>query len=167
MRHSCDTGSSAYRSIVRHMKTGTAGAAFVPAGPAGRVQTMGGFQLGVSGYSEHKREAVELILYLTGKTVQSRRALERGISPTYPEFYHRTDLIAALPQVGILRKTTPRSWVLRPSTVTGARYADVSKTYYEGVHRVLGREATPREELVKMEDSLKQLTKVSVSLPGH
>ena len=163
MRH----WSSAYRSIVRHMKTGTAGVARVPAGPAGRVQTMGGFQLGISRYSGHKREAAELVLYLTGKTVQSRRALERGISPTYPDLFARTDMIASLPQLGILRKATPGSWILRPSTVTGTGYAEVSKAYYEGVHRVLSHKATARATLAELGESLKRLTRVPASLPGH
>ena len=57
MRH----WSSAFQSIRDAMNPHTVGVALMPAGPAGRAHTIGGFQLAVSRYSSHPREAAELV----------------------------------------------------------------------------------------------------------
>jgi trehalose/maltose transport system substrate-binding protein len=97
----------------------------LPGGPEGHAQAVGGFYLGVSRYSAHLREAVQLVLYLTGSEVQYRRALHRGYLPTLKHLYTNSDLARSLPQVRVLKNTGFETWVARPSAVTAEKYAEV------------------------------------------
>jgi len=128
--------------------------ALLPAGPRGRAQVMGGFQLAVSRYSAHPREAARLVDFLTGSEVQMRRALRRGYLPTIPRLYDQPELANALPQVGELRRAGLESWVTRPSTISGAKYAQVSKAYYDTVHDILSRKVEAKEGVARLEQQL-------------
>jgi trehalose/maltose transport system substrate-binding protein len=128
--------SSGFRAVNKEM-AGSAGIALLPAGPAGRAQTIGGFQLAVSRYSAHPSEAAALVRHLAGTEVQRRRALRRGYLPTRSELYDDMELVSALPQLGLLRNSSPKSWVARPSTVSRGAYGEVSKNYYQTVHSIL------------------------------
>jgi trehalose/maltose transport system substrate-binding protein len=154
MRH----WSSAFQSINNSMPPGSVGVALLPAGPAERAHTIGGFQLGVSRYSRHSRQAASLALYLTGADVQKRRALRRGYMPTRPELYEDPDLVKALPPLGVLQKARPESWVLRPSTASRHKYAEVSQLFYETVHNVLAGNQKAAPALAGLERDLIRLT---------
>src|SRR5262249_45563143 len=67
--------------------------ALLPAGPKGHARTMGGFHLAVSRYSAQPRDAAQLVLYLTGDSVQLRRAISQGYLPTIPRLYDNPDLL--------------------------------------------------------------------------
>jgi len=141
--------------------------ALLPSGPRGRAQVMGGFQLAVSRYSAHPREAARLIEFLTGSEVQMRRALTRGYLPTIPRLYDQPELSKALPQVAELRHAGLQSWVARPSTVTGAKYAQVSKAYYQTVHDVLSRKLEVKEGVARLEQQLIELTGFRAGAPPN
>ncbi|HWC00184.1 MAG TPA: ABC transporter substrate-binding protein [Bryobacteraceae bacterium] len=130
----------------------------LPAGPAGRAQTTGGFHLAVSRYCAHRREALQLVLYLSGAEVQLRRALARGYLPTIPSLYENPDLARTLPWVALFQNSSRESWIARPSTVTGSKYGEVSRAYYLAVHAVLGQKARPEEALEQLEKRLVELT---------
>lgn len=154
MRH----WSSAFQGFRQNMAPGSVGVALLPAGPAGRAHTIGGFQLAVSRYSKHTREAAALVLYLTGIQVQTRRALRRGFIPTYPELYQSPELLQALPQARVFAEAAPASWIFRPASVTGKRYSEVSEAYYQQVHEILSRRASTRTALVSLAQRLQTLT---------
>jgi trehalose/maltose transport system substrate-binding protein len=143
---------------------GRFGVTLLPAGPHGRAQTMGGFQLAVSRYSAHPREAAELVNYLTGIHVQKRRAIQNGYLPTRPRLYDDPELLQALPQAQSLRNAGLETWVARPSAVTGNAYVNVSKAYYEAVHSVLSGQRQPEEALESVNKQLVELMRHS-SLP--
>lgn len=155
MRH----WSSAYGSLARDMESGTVGVALLPAGPNGRAQAVGGFHLGVSRYSQHKREAVQLVLHLTSKEVQKRRALRRSFLPTYPDLYRDAEFVRAVPAGGVLKELPAESWAVRPSSVAAGKYADVSQAYYKGVHAILAGEAKVEAGLAEIERSLQAVMK--------
>jgi trehalose/maltose transport system substrate-binding protein len=133
----------------------------LPAGPHGRAQTMGGFQLAVSLYSAHPREAAELVNYLTGAYVQKRRAVQSGYLPTRPRLYDDPELLQVLPQARALRNAGLESWVARPSAIAGNAYVNVSKAYYEAVHSVLSRQRQPEEALEDIDKRLTELLRHS------
>jgi trehalose/maltose transport system substrate-binding protein len=154
MRH----WSSAFRAIAERSQTQTVGIALLPAGPSGRAQSVGGFHLAVSRYSAHPRQAAELVLFLTGMEVQTRRALRRGFVPTYSDLHRTTELAHALPQSHKLQQATEKSWVLRPSTVTGNKYAEASRAYYRSVHSILSKKVQAAAAFASLEQELKRLT---------
>jgi trehalose/maltose transport system substrate-binding protein len=140
-------------------------AALLPAGPHGRAQTMGGFHLAVSRYSPFPREAAQLVMYLTGGTVQLRRALAHGALPTLPRLYRDPALLASLPYAAKLREAGDEEWVARPSTIAGSNYAEVSRAYFEAVHQILSRETTAAAALPVLEKRLVDCTGLRPGAP--
>jgi trehalose/maltose transport system substrate-binding protein len=153
MRH----WGSAFQSVRKAMKADSVAIAPLPAGPAGRAHAIGGFQLAVSRYSLHPKEAAELVLYLTGIEVQTRRALRRGYVPTYPELHRNAELLRSLPQAQILGEAAPETWVFRPASITGQKYPEVSKTYYQSVHGILSGQIPVQRGLAETARKLKLL----------
>jgi trehalose/maltose transport system substrate-binding protein len=129
----------------------------LPAGPDGRAQTIGGFQLAVSRYSVHQREAVALALYLTGGKVQKARAIQEGYLPTIPRLYKDPEILEAVPEAKVVERNGQKSWVSRPSSIAAEKYSAVSKDYYEAVHRILSRECPPQKGLDDLEKELVDL----------
>ncbi len=135
----------------------------LPAGPHGRAQTMGGFQIAASRYSSHSRESAELARFLTSAGVQERRAIQDGYLPTRPRLYNNPELLKAVPQAEALRKAGLTDWVARPSSSTGNAYGDVSRTYYGAVHAVLSHQMQPEEALGNVEKRLIEIMRASRS----
>ncbi len=147
--------SSGYNSIANSPAVrGRVEVTLLPSGSQGRAQTMGGFQLAVSAHSIYPREASQLVLYLTGSHVQRCRAIQEGYLPTVPRLYADPELLQAVPEAGVLRSVTLESWVSRPSTIAGDRYADASRIYYEGVHAILSRQRQAEDVLNTIEKQL-------------
>ena len=129
----------------------------LPAGPAGRAQIVGGFQLAVSRYSAHPREAAELVEYLTSSKIQRSRAIEEGYLPTISQLYSDVDLLDVVPEVNVFRNTSRESWIARPSAVAAAKYSALSKDYYETVHRILTGQSSPGAALNDLQQALADL----------
>jgi len=130
----------------------------LPGGPRGAAQVMGGFHFGVSRYSNHPRESVQLVLHLTSPEVQMRRALSGGYLPTIPVLYQKPELQRALPYVATFQETGASAWIARPSAVCGNKYAQVSQAYYGAVHDVLSGKVAADTAMAELERHLVQLT---------
>ena len=111
------------------------------------------------------REAAELVLYLTGKEVQLRRALSGGYLPTIPALYRNPELVRTLPFVEELGKGAS-SWVARPSSVSRSKYRDVSKAYYTIVHTVLTGKSGVDSALEILEKRIIELTGFRTGSPA-
>ncbi|MFQ3536856.1 MAG: ABC transporter substrate-binding protein [Aggregatilineales bacterium] len=122
----------------------------LPAGDSGKpAAALGGWQLGVSAYSQNPELATQLALWLTAPEQQKERWLKLNNLPTMPAIYQDPDVLAATPWVAdlipVFENATPR-----PSTVTAALYNDVSVAFFTAVHDVLTRRkdaATALEDL--------------------
>lgn len=80
------------------------GIAILPRGPNGKTgTTLGGHQLSVSSYSRHRATAIDLVMFLTGREEQKRRARILGRSPTIGSLYQDTHLLAMNPYQETLR----------------------------------------------------------------
>lgn len=109
----------------------------LPAGDAGHgAAALGGWQLGVSAYSQHIPEAEKLIFFLTNPEQEKWRALNESELPTVKAAYSDPDIAKQIPFIAklvpVFENASPR-----PSTVTGAKYNDVSVAYFNAVHDVL------------------------------
>ncbi|MBE2267602.1 MAG: ABC transporter substrate-binding protein [Anaerolinea sp.] len=115
---------------------GSFGVALLPTGAAGlRAATQGGWQLGVSRYAENPAAAAAVAIYFTSPTVQKYRALESYL-PTAMSLYSDAELLEANPFFADLFPVLSNT-VTRPSTVTAARYNEVSTAFFSAVHSVL------------------------------
>ena len=147
--------SSGYNSIANsEAMRGRCEVGILPRGSRRRAQTMGGFHLAVSAYSQHASEAMQLVRYLTGDYVQKERAVQEGYLPTLPNLYNDAAVLKAVPEALELRSVGLDSWISRPSTVAGNQYAAVSAIYYRGVHAILSHHQQAPDALGLMEKQI-------------
>ena len=96
-------------------------------------------------YSQNPEPAADLVLYLTSAEEQKRRAIEGAFNPTIAALYKDPEVLAAAPvhrRAATTRSSTPSP---RPSTVTGAKYNQVSNAFWNAVHSVLSGKAKAAE----------------------
>ena len=132
------------------------GVALLPAGEAGQSATLGGWQLGVSKYSRHQKQATELVMYLTSEKIQKRRAIEGAYMPTYPALYRDSEVKASSPFFGELHDVLEKA-VPRPAAITAARYNAVSASIWDAAHEVLKGQTRGEEAAKKLKDDLSRL----------
>lgn len=119
--------------------------------------TLGGWQLGVSKYSEHPEVAADVALYLAGYESQKMRAVEGSMNPTIMELYEDEDVLEATPFFGRLYDVFTNA-VARPSTVSAPNYNQVSEYYFQAVHSVLTGDDDALTALEYLELDLQDLT---------
>jgi trehalose/maltose transport system substrate-binding protein len=141
-------------SVVR----GRVGVALLPRGGPGGTHsaTLGGEQLAVSRYSRHPDQALALVLYLTGREEQKRRAITGGFNPSRLDLYEDAEVLGANPFFGELFEVFLNA-VPRPSAVTGSRYNQVSAEFWNAVHVVLAGQVEPGPALARLERNLTRI----------
>lgn len=139
---------------------GKVGVAALPkGGKDGRgAATLGGVQMAVSKYSMNIDAAVDLVLFLTGKEEQRRRAIVGGFNPTIASLYRDKDVLAANPFQGALYETIVNA-AARPSTATRGKYNQVSSEFYNTVHTVLAGEKEPAAAIKELDAKLKSINR--------
>jgi len=120
--------------------------------------TLGGGQLAVSRYSKHPVLAASLVMYLTGRDEQRRRAIVGGFNPTLPELYRDAEVLRANPYLGTAAQAFAHA-VPRPAAVTGTRYNRVSTAFWSAVHAVLAGQSDARTALGSLERNLLRLSR--------
>ncbi len=141
---------------------GKVGVMALPKGGAAGKQTgtLGGWQLAVSRYSRNPDVAADLVMWLTSREEQKRRAIVGSYNPTIAELYDDPDVNKASPFMGQLKDTFTNA-VARPSRATGANYNKVSSAVYNAAHKVLSGEASAKMSLAKLEKDLKRIKRKS------
>nr|WP_315235219.1 ABC transporter substrate-binding protein [uncultured Albidiferax sp.] len=114
---------------------------------------LGGWQMAVSKYSKHPKEAADLVLYLTSEAVQKERAITLASNPTIPKLYQDKDILAANPFYGDLFETLKVA-IPRPATVTGVKYNEVSAAFWNATHEVLSGKSTGTASVKKLEGKI-------------
>jgi trehalose/maltose transport system substrate-binding protein len=132
--------------------------ALPPGGKAGRFGTLGGAGLGVSRFSAHPREAVELVRYLSRSDVQTKRSRMLSVPPTLPELYDVPEVYERNPGFALLSQAFRTGMAFRPSNVTGKNYQAVSDAYIQAVHSVLTDERSAPEAATALENELVRIT---------
>src|SRR6266850_1097762 len=132
--------------------------ALLPGGKAGSVGTLGGWGLAVSRFSSHPREALELVRYLTRRDVQVKRSSVLSQPPILPELYTLPEVLEPNPRFDLLSQAFRTGIVLRPSSVTGKKYQDVTDAYIQAVHSVLTGEKSAPEAAAALEKELVRIT---------
>ncbi|MES3025431.1 MAG: ABC transporter substrate-binding protein [Pseudomonadota bacterium] len=133
------------------------GVAALPRGVGGKsASTLGGWQLAVSAYSKHRNEAADLVMFLTSKQMQKKRALMVGTLPTYPALYTDPEVLAAAPYFTALVDAFNMASA-RPSSATADKYNAVSAAIWSATQDVLNKKASGADSVAKLE---KELTKI-------
>ncbi len=120
--------------------------------------TLGGWNLAVSKFSKHPKQAAELALHLTSAEEQKRRALAGGFQPTIASVYQDKEVVAANPMFTSLVDTF-KAAVPRPTTVTKGKYNQASTAFWNAVHAVLSKQAKPKDSLAELKSKLEQISR--------
>lgn len=137
------------------------GVAVLPKGAGANARgaaALGGWNLAVSKFSKHPKEAADLALYLTGPEEQKRRAVASGFQPTIASLYQDKDVLAANPLFASLADPF-KSTVPRPTTVTKGKYNQVSTAFWTAVHAVLSKEAKAKDSLAELKTKLEGMSR--------
>ncbi|MBB4184743.1 trehalose/maltose transport system substrate-binding protein [Sinorhizobium terangae] len=118
--------------------------------------TLGGWNLAVSKYTDEQEAAIQLVKFLSSKTVQKARALQLSQLPTIASLYDDPDVAAAQPFMPNW-KPIFESAVPRPSAVTKVKYNEVSSKFWSAVHNTLSGNGTAAENLELLEIDLTEL----------
>jgi trehalose/maltose transport system substrate-binding protein len=133
------------------------GIAPMPAGRAGFATALGGQGYGVSRYSSHLREAAMLVRFLTGPEEQARRCRESCNPPTIPELYKDPQVQAQNPYFATMLQAYRQGATVRPSTVAGKKYPELSRAYFEAVHTVLSHKKSASQAAADLEQELTKI----------
>ncbi len=143
------------------------GVAPLPAGDSGHTAgALGGWQLSVSKYSEHKEVAADFVKFLTSKKNQKFRAVEGSYHPTIQSLYEDADVREALPYIAQLGEVFDNISA-RPSTATAPNYNEVSTLFFQAVHSVLTGDEDARTALEYLELDLVDLTGFEIGEPRN
>lgn len=126
----------------------------MPAGRAGSASTLGGQGYGISRYSLHPREAAMLVRFLTSRNEQARRSQKSSNPPVIPELYKDPEILARNSYFSTILQAYRQGAAVRPSTVAGKRYPDVSRAYFEAVHAVLRHTKSAPEAAAELQQQL-------------
>ncbi len=99
--------------------------------------------LAVSSYSANKDLAIDLVMFLTGREEQKRRALAGSLNLTIPALYDDADIRRDAPFIAQLRPIFEHA-VARPSAVTKAQLQQGFGALFR--HRPPGAVGWPRAE---------------------
>jgi trehalose/maltose transport system substrate-binding protein len=136
---------------------GKIGVCPIPGEKAGQsAAALGGWQLAVSKYSKHPKEATEIALYLASAAEQKRRAIIGSFSPTVMSVYKDKEVLEAVPFFGSLYDVFINA-VARPSTITAPKYNEVSTLFFTAVHEALLGKKDAKTALEELELDLQDL----------
>lgn len=121
------------------------------------ADTLGGWQIAVSRYSDDVDAAAEFAVCMTGYEAQKIRAIQGSMLPTIGDLYFDEEVLEAQPFFGQLYDVFAGGAVARPSTVTGEDYNQVSTIYFTEVNKVLTGQQTGQEAVEAIESQLQSL----------
>lgn len=134
--------------------TGNVGVARLPAVKGGEQATcLGGWEFGVSAYSEHQDEAKKLVEYLSGEDVSKFMAINAALLPTYASLYKDVEVTKTIPWFA---DALPVVETAKARPVT-PRYNEVSETIRTTVNGVLAGVMTPEDGAKQMESRLRRV----------
>ncbi|RIX99535.1 ABC transporter substrate-binding protein [Aureimonas flava] len=133
---------------------GKVGVARLPAlGSGEQSSCLGGWEFGVSAYSQHQEEAKALAEFLSGEDVSKYMAVNGALLPTYPGLYTDAEVASAAPWFA---QALPVVETARARPVT-PRYNEVSEIIRTTVNSVLAGVKSPEDGAAEMESRLRRV----------
>ncbi|MBK4214606.1 ABC transporter substrate-binding protein [Paracoccus caeni] len=133
---------------------GKVGVARLPAMEGGeQVSCLGGWEWGVSAFTEHPDEAEALVKYLSSPEVAKHMAVNGALLPAFPELYDDAEVLEAAPWFADAKEVVETA---RPRPVT-PRYAEVSEVIRTTLNAVLAGVTTPEDGVTEIEARLRRV----------
>lgn len=132
---------------------------------AAPAATLGGWQLGVSAYSEYPQVAADVVLHVTNYENQLLNAVDNSKLPTRPAVYDDETLLAS--DVSWFNDLLPVfiNAVARPSTIAAPQYGETSRLFFNAVHNVLTGTEDAETALALLELDLEALLGLPTGTP--
>lgn len=136
----------------RSKVVGKVGIAKLPHFPGGKsYATLGGWQLGISSYSQNKEAAWKFVEFITSPRMQKFIALKAGLAPTRKALYEDEEIINAYPQFSKMQEVFFTAYP-RPRTPLYPAASDVLQRYFSSAisnpnSDIEGEAKTASEEL--------------------
>lgn len=126
----------------------------LPAVQGGKhVTCIGGWQWGVSAYSKHQKDAVDLVKFLSSVPVSKTLAEKASLLPVFPQLYNDPALVKVMPW---LPQALPVVEGAKSRPVT-PQYNDVSNVIRTQTNAVLAGAETPDQAANQMEARLRRV----------
>jgi trehalose/maltose transport system substrate-binding protein len=137
---------------------GLVGVSQLPSGGEGlpSAATLGGWELGVSRYSENQEAAIELVKYLNNYDNQKERAIVTSRPPTLTAVYSDPEVAAEQPFIPLWKPVLDGT-LARPSAAAKRKYNEASSMFWTAVHNTLSGSGTAEENLARLEAELTRL----------
>ena len=137
---------------------GLVGVSELPSGGEGlpSAATLGGWELGVSKYSENQEAAIELVKFLNNYENQKERAIITSRPPTLTAVYDDPDVAAEQPFIPLWKPVLDGT-LARPSAAAKRKYNEASSLFWTAVHNTLSGNGTAEENLTRLEAELTRL----------
>lgn len=126
--------------------------------------TLGGWQLGVSKYSDNIEAAVKFAVWMSNADQQKARALANSMTPTKQSLYKDPEIAAAYPWMPNMLPVLTAA-VARPSTASAPKYNEVSTIFFSSVADVLTGASTGEDAVANMELDLQDLLGFETGAP--
>ena len=123
-----------------------------PNGPG--AANLGGRNLAISAFAEHKATALDFITFMADGAQQKANALATAQAPTVAALYDDPDLTEKYPYLPTLKAAIEKARP-RPSVV---RYGDLTSAVQDAVYDALKGTAGPGQALTRLQKRLKKIT---------
>ncbi|MBD3317295.1 MAG: extracellular solute-binding protein [Chitinivibrionales bacterium] len=114
------------------------------------ASALGGWHIGISRFSNRKKDARRLVGYLTSKAVQKKVVLELGWNPGRKDVYRDPEVLERFPHFTKLEKVFTNA-VARPNV---PYYSYLSQTLQSHLNAALAGRESPQEALAKSEKEM-------------
>lgn len=138
------------------IKDGVAVAVLPSDGTHSPASILGGSHLGVSKYSQHPEEAIDLVRFLNNYESQKARAIDSSRPPTLMPVYDDKEVAEKVEFIPLWKPVIENAMV-RPSAPTKTSYNEVSSEIWTATHDVLEGKTTGAKAVAKLAGRLKRL----------
>ena len=130
----------------------------LPAGNSGKsADVVGACMIGVNKYSKNPEAAVDFAKFLLSEKMQKYRTITTGYGPTIMSLYHDKDILKMNPAFAELYEVF-NSAIMRPSTILGGSYGNVSKEFAKAVYSVLTKTSSAQPALAEFAKKASDIT---------
>lgn len=117
------------------------------------ASTLGGWHIGISGFSDKKAEAWEFLKFILSYDIQKKLALGLGWNPGRKDIYTDNEVLQRMPHFSDLRGVFENA-VSRPNVPYYTRISEVLQRY---LNAALADELTAEEALLKAEEEAQKV----------
>jgi len=128
----------------------------IPKASAGRhVAALGGWHVGISRFSDNKKQAMEFLKYIVSYAIQKKLAIDLGWNPGRSDLYDDTEIREKIPHIEVLKRAFENS-VARPNL---PYYPEISEILQKYINAALSAKLSSSVALAKAQAEIEEIVK--------